>query len=60
MTRTEDNKKVKSEDTRREQTSKSFQKHTRTQHATKINNWKSGEQMKLEYSFNIGQNKMEQ
>ena len=60
MTRTEGNKKVKSEDTRREQISKSLQKHTRTQHATKINNGKPGKQLKLEYSFNIEQNKMEQ
>ena len=66
MTRAEDKKKVESEDNRGEkergEISISLQKQTRTQHATKINNGKPGKQMKLdhEYSFNIGQNKMEQ
>ena len=65
MTRAED-KKVESEDNGREkergEISITLQKQTRTQHATKINNGKPGKQMKLdhEYSFNIGQNKMEQ
>ena len=37
-----------------------LQKGTRTQHATKIDNGTPGKQMKLEYSFSIGQNKMKQ
>ena len=59
MTRTEDNK-VESEDNREgKEISKSLQKHTRTQHATKMNG-KTGKQMKLKCSFNVGRNKMEQ
>ena len=66
MTHTEDTKKVESEGSREGKGKGGrdlpigLQKGTRTQHATKIDNGTPGKQMKLEYSFSIGQNKMKQ